>query len=133
MPQQLELFKTPPKPTKQVTNTERRYDTTKYDPNAFHHIYEIKENGEREWVDSYTSEFSVKYAMEIFYCNMKHKSSFDMRNRKEAQQAIKLSESMRSVTLELGGHLYICTSKPGKSVIEGKNGSKFDYEPWRPE
>ena len=104
-----------------------------YDPNAFHHIYEIKENGEREWVDSYTSKFSVKYAMEIFYCNLKHKSSFDMRNRREAQQTIKVSESMRSVTLELNGHLYICTSKPGSSVVEGKNGSKFDYEPWRPE
>ena len=116
-----------------MTNTERRYDTTKYDPNVFHHIYEIKDDGEREWVDSYTSEFSVKYAMEIFYCNKKHKSTFDMRNRKEAQQAIKVSESLRSVTLELDGHLYICTSKPGKSVIEGKNGSKFDYEPWRPE
>ena len=116
-----------------MVNTERAEFMPPYDPNAFHHIYEIKENGEREWVDSYTSELSVKYAMEIFYCNLKHKSSFDMRNRKEAQQAIKVSESMRSVTLELDGHLYICTSKPGKSVVEGKNGSKFDYEPWRPE
>ncbi len=133
MPQQLELFKTPPEPTKQVTNTERRYDTAPYDPNAFHHIYEIKDDGEREWVDSYTSELSVKYAMEIFYCNQKHRSSFDLSNIREAQRAIKVSKSMRSVTLELNEHLYICTSKPGKSVVEGKNGSKFDYEPWRPE
>jgi hypothetical protein len=133
MPQQLELFRTPQKPTEQVVNTERAKAVPPYDPNAFHHIYEIKENGEREWVDSYTSKFSVKYAMEIFYCNLKHKSSFDLNNRKEAQQAIKVSESMRSVTLELNGHLYICTSNPCETVIEGKNGSKFDYKPWRPE
>jgi hypothetical protein len=133
MPQQLELFRTPPEPTKQATDTESRYETTKYDPNAFHRIYEIKDNGEREWVDSYTSELSVKYAMEIFYCNLKHRSSFDIYNIKEARQAIKVSKSMRSVTLELYGHLYICTCKPGKSVIEGKNASKFDYKPWRPE
>lgn len=133
MPQQLELFRTPLKPTKQVVNTERAESMPPYDPNAFHHIYEIKENGEREWVDSYSSELSVQYAMEIFYCNLKHKSSFDLSNRREAQQAIKVSESMRSVTLELDGHLYICTSKPGNTAIEGKNGSKFDYKPWRPE
>lgn len=134
MPEQLDLFGwKPPQQEQPTLKTADIEGLPAYDPNAFHHIYEIKEDGEMEWVDSYTSKFSVKYAMEIFYCNMKHKSSFDMRNRKEAQQAIKVSESMRSVTLELNGHLYICTSKPGISVIEGKNGSKFDYEPWRPD
>lgn len=108
-------------------------NTAPYDPNAFHHIYEIKDDGERELVASYTSKFSVKYAMEIFYCNLKHRSSFQLNNRREAQRAIKVSKSMRSVILEFDGHLYICTCKPGKSVVEGKNCSKFDYEPYRPE
>jgi hypothetical protein len=133
MPEQLDLFGWKPpqqeQPTVKTANTE---GLPAYDPNAFHHIYEIKKNGEREWVDSYNSEFCVKYAMEIFYCNLKHKSSFDLQNIREANKAVKISESMRSVILELDGHLYICSCKPGTTVIEGKDGSRFDYQPFRP-
>lgn len=117
MPQQLELFRTP---------------TTKYDPNTFHRIYEIKDDGEMEWVDSYSSKFSVQYAMEIFYCNKRHLNFFDVNNISKAKEAVKISKTMRSVILELDGHTYICSSKHGIPVMEGINGSKFDFKPFRP-
>lgn len=106
--------------------------TSSNNSNEFHRIYEMKENGEMEWVDSYSSKFSVQYAMEIFYCNKRHLAFFDMNNINKAREAIKISKTMRSVILELDGHTYICSSKHGNTVIEGISCSKFDFKPFRP-
>jgi hypothetical protein len=93
---------------------------------------EMKENGEREWVDSYTSKYSVQYAMKIFYCNLMHWNFFDLNRLEAAHKVLKMSESMRSITIEHEGHLYICTAKPGTTVIEGIGNSRFDYRPFKP-
>lgn len=102
-----------------------------YDPNAFHRVYEIKADGSREWVDSYTSKYSIEYTMQIFYCNLRKWNFFDKNNLRKAKEDIKVSDTLRSVILEYDGHTYICTAKPGNSVIEGVSYSKFDFEPIR--
>jgi hypothetical protein len=135
MEQQLDLFGwEPPKPKQkepEVTKADLE-GLPPYDPNAFHRIYEMKENGEREWVDSYTSKYSVQYAMKIFYCNLMHWNFFDLNRLEAAHKVLKMSESMRSITIEHEGHLYICTAKPGTTVIEGIGNSRFDYRPFKP-
>lgn len=127
---QLDLFGyKPPKKEKPAAQqaTDIKSNLPAYDPNAFHRVYEIKPDGSREWVDSYSATFSAYYAMQLFYCN-RHKLRFFYKpDLKRAAEHISISKSLLSVMLEEDSSVFIITSKKGTTAREGISGSMYEY------
>lgn len=108
--------------------TEHSESLPRSNPADWHRIHELKPDGTFEWVASYSSKFSALYAMQLFWCELMKRDHFCLDDLLKAKEAIVVGKTGRSVILELEGHTYTCHAKRGKSVIEGINGSKYDYK-----